>query len=438
MLSTESDLKIIKTTITDNIQLIKGKELYIFGCVVQARDIRDELLAHDCRLAGFIDNNPGKAGNGKKCLGVPVLFPVDLAISDNILIIICSKYFLEMRGQLEKLGFCHENILRIPIDDDAKKYSDDDLSVKSAIKVLKNGNECYERLISENSNLERIFLCPYPGTGDIYMACSFLPRYLENNKISDYVILVIGNSCKRVAELFEKDKVLSVTRDQSEALLQFWEFCGEETIIKPLLYWGWRTKRYLYADHHPQISFTEMFLYDVFEFESRPQIAKPMQEEKDAVRETFNASGLKEGKSVIIAPYAGSFVSEISPQVWIRIVELLRDSGFYVCTNCSNENERPIEGSERVFFSYYQAIPFVELAGYFIGIRSGLCDVISSAKCRKVIMYEDAFNATRISYFGLEKMGLCESDIYELDYSGWDDDHIVAEVVGKILDETIL
>ncbi len=433
MLSTESDLKIIKSTIADNASLLLNKDIYIFGCIVQSRDIRDELLAHDCKLAGFIDNNPGKAGNGKMCLGVPVLFPVDLSVDDRVLIIICSKYFLEMKNQLEELGFCSANILRIPIDDDANKYSDDDLSVDNAKEIIEKGYELYERMIIENPNLDRLFLCPYPGTGDVYMACAYLPRYLENNRISDFILLVIGNACKRVAELFENLNVISITKEQSDELLHFWEFCGENTVLKPLLYWGWRTKKYLYADHYPQISFAEMFLYDVFEFESRPKITLPMQDEIDSVREAFNIAGLEEGKSVIIAPYAGSFISDISEQVWAKIVKTLQNKGFNVYTNCSNDQEKPIEGSTKVFFSYCQAIPFVELAGYFIGIRSGLCDVISSAKCRKVILYEDAFNATRISYFGLKKMGLCETDIAELDYSGWDDERIVSEIVEKLV-----
>lgn len=431
MLSTDSDIKIIKQTISENIQRIKGKELYIFGCVVQARDIRDELQDNGCVLEGFVDNNPGKAGGGKKCLGVPVLFPVDLKVDENKIIIICSKYFSEMKNQLEKLGFSDRNILRIPIDEDAKKWSDDDASIKSALEIIEKGNELYEGILKENPNLDRMFICPYPGTGDIYMACTFLPKYLEINKICNYVVLVIGNSCKKVAELFEKEKVISITREQSEALLRFWEFSGDDTIIKPLLYWGWRTKRYLYADHYPQISFSEMFVYDVFEYDDRPKTRNPIQESKEIVEMYFKELGLALGKTVIIAPYAGSFISEISYDVWKMLAKKLMEKGFSVCTNCSNESEETIEGTKRVCFPYAQAVPFVECAGYFIGIRSGLCDVISSAKCKKIIMYEDAFNATRISFFGLKKMGLCESDVFEFDYSGWNDDRIVAEIVEK-------
>lgn len=429
MLSTESDIKIIKKTISDNILHIKGKELYIFGCIVQARDIRDELQEYGCILDGFIDNNPGKAGNGKRCLGVPVLFPTDLPADDNKLIIICSKYFSEMKNQLEKLGFGDGNILRIPIDDDVKKWSDDEASIKSAIERIKKGNEFYESILNENSNLDRIFLCPYPGTGDIYMACSFLPEYLRMHKISKYIILVIGNSCRKVAELFEKGNVLSITREEADGLLGFWEFASEETIIKPLLYWGWRTKRFLYADKYPQISFTEMFLYDVFGFHKRFNFRKPIQESKEVVRRIFVEEGLVEGKTIIIAPYAGSFVTDIDIKVWEEISARLKKEGYIVCTNSSGEDEKAIKGTKSIFFPYTQAIPFVELAGCFIAIRSGLCDVISSAECKKIILYEDGFNATRMAYFGLERMGLCKRNIYEMDYSTWDSNEIIENLL---------
>ncbi|MXP75912.1 hypothetical protein GN277_11115 [Lachnospiraceae bacterium WCA-9-b2] len=47
----------------------------------------------------------------------------------------------------------------------------------------------------------------------------------------------------------------------------------------------------------------------------------------------------------------------------------------------------------------------VERAGTFIGIRSGMCDVIRTAKCRKIALYPD-YNYCDTKWKGI--------DIYEI------------------------
>jgi len=57
-----------------------------------------------------------------------------------------------------------------------------------------------------------------------------------------------------------------------------------------------------------------------------------------------------------------------------------------------------------------EAISIVEAAGIFIGLRSGLCDVISSAKAEKIIIYPDRVyqGGKYIDFYSLKNMGLSE------------------------------
>ena len=74
-----------------------------------------------------------------------------------------------------------------------------------------------------------------------------------------------------------------------------------------------------------------------------------------------------------------------------------------------------------MFFSLDTAPQFVEKAGFFIGVRSGLCDIISNAKAGKVILYDAQnrfFNGSAFEYFSLEKMGLCK-DLLEIQFSNY-------------------
>ena len=48
---------------------------------------------------------------------------------------------------------------------------------------------------------------------------------------------------------------------------------------------------------------------------------------------------------------------------------------------------------------------FVEKAGGFIGVRSGLCDVICQADSKKVVIYDANGNAT-LEFHGFSTMGI--------------------------------
>jgi hypothetical protein len=68
----------------------------------------------------------------------------------------------------------------------------------------------------------------------------------------------------------------------------------------------------------------------------------------------------------------------------------------------------------------------------FIGVRSGLCDIISSAKCTKIILYEKEglfYKSSQYDYFSLAKMGLCD-DAIEIEYS----DELKDECLEKIFE----
>ena len=68
--------------------------------------------------------------------------------------------------------------------------------------------------------------------------------------------------------------------------------------------------------------------------------------------------------------------------------------------------------TKSVFVPYNQIIDFCNRAGLFIGIRSGLSDIISSSSCKKILIYPEYSNAwpddVSIAYLGLQEMGLAQ------------------------------
>lgn len=428
MIATKQDKKIIRDCIKENTERMIGKKILIFGCTLYGRDIRNELKECGLELSGFIDNNKSKTG--KDCLNVPVYLPENILIpfQKDLLVIICSKYQREMTKQIMEYGYDKQNLLIIDVTEANNHTSDDLQTIEKAYENVKKGYEVYTEITQKYKIKDKLFICPYPGTGDIYMACSYLPVYLKNHKIEKYMIIVGSENCKKVCEIFGIENVCIMAKYEIECMIKAWEFLGTDIMnIKILLHWGWRCKRYLFSDNHPQISFSEMFLYDTFEFEKVPRRTYPNKYSSPReIKDYFRDKGLHAGHTIIFAPYAGSFVSEIPLEFWENLATRLKKRGYSVCTNCSNDKEAAIKNTIPVIFPYSWAVDFLDYAGGLIALRSGLCDIVSSSKTKMVILYENGFNASSIEYFGLSRMGL-NNRVKEIVYNKNCEESVLAE-----------
>lgn len=96
---------------------------------------------------------------------------------------------------------------------------------------------------------------------------------------------------------------------------------------------------------------------------------------------------IKEGRAVIFSPYAKS-VTELPDALWEEIVDSYLSSGYQCFTNVAVA-ERPLANTMPISPSISEIQSVAERAGTFIGIRSGICDVLKEAKCRKVALYPD-------------------------------------------------
>jgi hypothetical protein len=94
-------------------------------------------------------------------------------------------------------------------------------------------------------------------------------------------------------------------------------------------------------------------------------------------------------RTVIIAPYAKS-VSNIPLSFWEETVRRKIREGFRVLTNTVG-GEEPIAGTEAITIPITKMISATEQAGFFIGVRSGLCDVLITAKCNKTVIFPNSF-----------------------------------------------
>ncbi len=410
----DQELKLVKRLIKKRHSFgeLNGKEIYLFGVSDNTRQIIQILRDLGIEPKNVIDND--KAKQGSYCSRLKVIDPimVDDPSAPDKLYILYSAYWREMIPQLTKSGIAKKNIWRL----NAKPGTFYGLW-RNALR----GKKQYKKLIRKYGNVP-VFLCPYTGTGDIYLIGTFWNEYIKRNNIDDYVFVVITGACKKVAQLFDiKNIELVKKKFYASWLIDYYMYDPENGKIK-ILNDCWpqvHTNQVEWFRGYKGLYFTELFRRFVFDL---PEDSKPQhpvfKDASDKIKEIFDKYGLEEGKTVVLSPYSHT-LSDLPVEFWERLAAGLKEKGYHVITNSSGKTEPAIAGTEGVFFPLNIAPQFVSAAGIFIGIRSGFCDVVSGAKAKKVILYDKGnrfYMGSAFEYFNLKDMELCD-DALELEFA---------------------
>jgi hypothetical protein len=390
----------------------------IFGSNEPAEHMAAYLQKEKITVTAFVDNNQKQWG--RKLLDIPIDSPEHIlgVYKENTVILIASQYYNEMCEQLEGMGyFPKKNIFRTVDFNPSCEYAvTEEVFHEKVERVRRGAIHLADIKQSYDGNIP-LFLCPYKGLGDVYLASAFLQTYLRKEQIKKSILVVIGNACGEVASLFDLSYIRIVTRIEAEEMMQAIIFIGKEncnsTILHHALPYTNQLKR---LGNYRGLNFYEAYRKNLFSFSKDEKIALPKNTE-DFTEDFFINHKLQKGKTVVMSPYANTS-SKIPEKVWDLLIQQYIGEGYSVCTNCSGE-EKPLNHTIEIRLPIRQMIPFCEKAGVFIGLRSGLCEVISSANCTKIIYYPDRiyYHGKMIDFFSLKKMGLCK-DIEEIEYKG--------------------
>lgn len=388
---------------------LNNKKICIFGVSDNTRQIIKILREFSYEPVLVIDNDSLKWGS--YCSRIQVQ-PVDsITKASDLVILIYSFFWREMQLQLEKNGLDTRNIFVL---------CDREKSVVRRVMESYLGKAVYQRLKNKYGDVP-IFLCPYTGTGDIYLIGTFWKAYIEKNKIEDYVFCVISSACKKVAMMFDiKNIELLHNQKESGFLIRYYTLCPDEIELK-LLNDGWaqiHTNPSEWFRGYKGMNFTEVFRRFVFDL---PDSIIPRHPDfKNVCEEVgvfFKENNLQKGKTVVLSPYSNT-LADLPDIFWEELADRLREKGYIVCTNSSGDVEPPVPHTKSVFFPLNIAPQFLSEAGYFIGVRSGFCDVISGSRAKKIILYDSGnrfYNSSAYEYFSLNVMGLCD-DAVEIEF----------------------
>lgn len=298
--------------------------------------------------------------------------------------------------------------------------------------------------------VENIFLQYYKGTGDVYLSSVYL-KYCEESatgkeKMRNSIFVVNGGNARRVTELFGLENVTIVTLSEVKARSLVWisRFLGHEMLGIHFLHYVSDVPMYtnflIFLAGLNGIGFMDLYRATVFQNKDFEPPAPKWSMDEEWARNFFKKNHLTVGKTVLIAPDASSIAEGPDERFWIWLARYFRQNGYSVCTNLSMPKDKPIAGTKGVFIPYKNLASFLSLGDFFIGYRSGLCDLIASIDCKKIILYPKSMwpifgglgVGSTLEVFSLNKMGIAR-DVIEIEFKESKWDKTIAEIV-KVMD----
>lgn len=358
---------------------LSGKRIYLFGHCNATEELLELLLSKGYKPAAILDNNRNKQGDF--CRGIPIIPPcgIEPGDSENTAVCIAARAYASMARQLRKLGYQGE-IYKVVDYNSFADYSLSDGTVKKMQERLERGMMVKQELEKKYPGHFKI-LCPFAALGDIFYMMSYLPYFLEKRKIEKAVVCVVGEACAKVAALFGAYAAEVYPQKKMDELIQACLYQEDKDS-----YIAHQDRPYVVnlhkALHIRCIPLKKIYCCGVFGLleDTKPVMPVQWKQYPDLKR-------IRKGRAVIISPYAKS-VPALPQDLWKDIVVDYKENGYQCFTNISG-GEEPLPGTEGISPQIAELKSVVEWAGTFIGLRSGLCDVIQYADCRKLAVYPD-------------------------------------------------
>lgn len=312
-------------------------------------------------------------------------------------------------------------------------------------RVLR-GFSAYRRILEACPPEEgwRVYFMDYDGSGDTYLTCGYLQA--KGRLGSNTAFAASGNLSLKIAKLFPFGRYTSVAPKAALTVRMMERFLRQRLKLLPLLYesdyleYSGLFRRMAGFRGLDFMSMLKIGLevncglsYDEMPWE-QPRFPYE-QVELDKVFEKYN---LVPSKTVVLAPYAGKHdMWGIPMAFYAMLAERLRAAGNTVCTNSGNvKKEPPVPGTVPLLVPHRLMRPFCELAGGFIGFRSGLCDMISATHCKKAVLYSPRIQiggiVSHYEFFSLKNMELCE-DAVEMEVDMESSERIIDRIVKQFL-----
>ena len=403
-----------------NMGALTNKKIYVMGSVNNALLLKKGLRKCGIDIIAIVDNNPKKAG---RCTVQDEEFEIIHSSTffmledrqDIVLLIYSIRFWREMTDQMIRHGFREgENlfILEAP-------------TLEKKLKYIHRANEIVN--FFRNKYGKNVKLLVFHGpVGDNYFFAMFVREYCNKNGVENPVFLGTSSTSK-IVDVYKFDPYWELDREDIVAIEYLYCFLGDKADhIKILQMWEFNfhfnrcrirfDRRFHFLDTY------RSYIYDLPEGVC-PDI--PVYKIDERISKIFDKLNLTKGKTVILAPFAYSIETQPSKVFWQKLVNMLIEKGYDVAVNINStgEEENYLSGAASIQFPLNIAVPVLEYAGVFIGMRSGFCDVVSCAHCKKIVLYPKVElseidydrHRTDLEFSCFSRMGIA-SNVFELEF----------------------
>lgn len=360
------------------------RSIFLFGHCNATLELIDLLQAKGFGTKAILDNSAQKQGLEYK--GAIVVYPKQILEmagekpEANSIVLITSRFYASMLHQLRELGY--EGPVQKVID--YNTYADYSLSEETIARMKareEHGHDLLQELSQKYIGFFRVF-CPFNALGDIYFMISYWEAFAKQKCIEKAVFCVPGRALVDVIHMFGDYTVEVYEQKELDAMIQSVIYRQDENSFiahqdRPYVV---NLSKALYIKKIPleTIYCCGVYGLPVGTVPDKPKKDLPVYKDVDTI---------PEGRSVIFSPYAKS-VTALDPKVWSDAVNYYTNAGYKCYTNVVGY-EKPLDGTEAISPSLLEMRSVVERAGTFVGIRSGLCDILREAKAKKIALYPD-------------------------------------------------
>ncbi|WP_246061891.1 hypothetical protein [Paenibacillus oralis] len=412
--------------------IFDNRYIVIFGANAPGTVMINYLEKQNIKVDAVIDNNT--LLHGKHFMEISISSPEEVLsnFKENALIMIASKYYDEMKQQLEQMGYKNQiHILQMLNLSGNVKFDTSIDAFQNAKETVKCGLSVYQRIKKKYGDTI-IVMAPVRPNGDVYIIASYLDAYakkMSSTSNKPIVLTVIGNACEASAKLFNIEHIEKLSWDESAQLAAYANFLPHKIkVINPYIS---HLETYQYIDGYRGLTFLDIMKHGLLGLTPEDTIVRPEHEYRgEVVQEVFDKYELREHNTVILAPYANS-IPQIRWDLWEKVAEHLKNKNYIVCTNCGTKEEKPVRGTKPVMFSFRDAVAVIEKAGYLIAYRSGFCDIVAQSKCKKIIVYPHHFSglSSLRDFFGMEHELYRQEELIQIEHTFATTDELVDEIV---------
>ncbi|MFR1017841.1 MAG: hypothetical protein ACLS5Z_05940 [Clostridium fessum] len=401
---------------------------YLYGEYYEAAKIFQNNGIFPKAIITVFDNEKGKEYSGIPVKSIKEFFEDN----SNPCILVDQQTYLFYKDELNEAGFfCGKNLF-VDFNERVNIYSKIYITKKEIEKIQKkllgkiqalktytkslldliSGYKVYIDIYKKYNKLNKpIYVYDYSGMGDVYVFCLLLKANISQIAPRGMILTVIGGVSERVTKLFDMSELVTViklTKTESKNLTYLANVAEEKLNIHPMTPFPAHvyTDFYSHYLYGKKLNMLEAYSYTMFSLKKPAVIYPDLKIGIEQVKELFDKFELEEGNTVIISPYANTIIG-YEPLFWEQIVVELIKKGFTVCTNCAGR-EKPIKGAKSFPFPLEKAEAVLDYAGYFLGLRSGFCDLICNSEAFKYVINPDypIFNSNVYEFCSFYKMNI--------------------------------